>query len=88
MSDHVTVQLGNAVAEKSGVAGTVSGAVMATAGSFTVNDWLAIGGFMLALVSVLFQVWATWYFKTRHLQIAEARLAADLKEAGGDDGDS
>lgn len=74
--------------EKSGVTGTVSGAAMAAAGSFTVNDWLSVGGFMLALVSVAFQVLATWYFKTRHLQIAEARLAADLKEAEGDDGDA
>lgn len=88
MSDHVTVQIGNAVVEKSGMAGTVSGAAMAAAGSFTLNDLLAIGGFMLALVSVLFQVWATWFFKTRHLKIAEARLAADLKGAGGDDGDA
>jgi hypothetical protein len=61
---------------------------MATAGSFTVNDWLAVGGFMLAMVSVAFQMWATWFFRTRHLRIAEARLAADLKDAGDDDGES
>lgn len=84
MQENVSVQIGNAMAEKSGVAGTVSGAAMATAGSFTVNDWLAIGGFMLAVVSVMFQVWATWFFKIKHLRIAEARLAADLAHTNDD----
>lgn len=72
--------------EKSGVAGAQAGGIMAVVGGFTFNEWLQIGGFLLALFSVLFQVWATWYFKTKHLRIAEARLAADLEENGvGDD---
>lgn len=87
MQDNVTVQIGGAMAEKSGMAGSVSGAAMAAAGSLTLNDWLSVGGFMLAMASVLFQVWATWFFKTRHLRIAEARLAADLKEMEGRNGD-
>lgn len=72
--------------EKSSVAGAQTGGIMAVVGGFTFNEWLQIGGFLLALFSVLFQVWATWYFKTKHLKIAEARLAADLEEKGvGDD---
>ena len=73
--------------EKSGLAGTQAGGVMAVLGHFTLNDKLAIAGFCLAFVSVVFQVWATWYFKSRHLKIAEARLAAELqqKEHGDDD---
>lgn len=71
--------------EKTGVAGSQIGGVMAIIGHFTLNDLLAIAGFCLAFVSVVFQVWATWYFKSRHLQIAEARLAADLKDKESDD---
>lgn len=70
--------------EKTGVAGSQLGGVMAVVGHFTLNDLLAIAGFALAFVSVVFQVWATWYFKSRHLRIAEARLAADLTDNGGD----
>jgi hypothetical protein len=71
--------------EKGGLTGTQIGGVMALIGGVTLNDLLAIAGFGLALFSVLFQVWATWYFKSKHLAIAQARLAADLKEAEGDD---
>ena len=67
------------VAERTSLAGVQTGAFTSIAGWLTLNDWLAIGGFMLALVSVAFQVWATWHFKSRHLKIAEARLAADLE---------
>jgi len=74
--------------EKSGIAGAQAGGIMAVVGGFTFNEWLQIGGFLLALFSVLFQVWATWYFKTKHLKIAEVRLAADLADKGGNDGDS
>lgn len=45
-----------------------------------------LGGAVLALVTVSFQIWATWYFKSRHLKIAEARLAAELADTGEDDG--
>lgn len=72
-------------AGQTGIAGSVVGWLTASTGAFTLNDMLAIGGFMVALVSVSFQIWATWYFKSRHLRIAEARLAADLKEVGADD---
>lgn len=74
--------------EKSGMVGAQAGGIMAVVGGFTFNEWLQIGGFMLALVSVMFQVWATWFFKIKHLKIAEARLAADLKETDGHDGDA
>lgn len=68
--------LGATAMEKSGMTGAVIGGVAA----MTLNDWLGIAGFMLAFVSVLFQIWATWFFKTKHLKIAEARLAADLSD--------
>lgn len=74
--------------EKTGVAGSQLGGVMAVVGHFTLNDLLAIAGFALAFVSVVFQVWATWYFKSRHLKIAEARLAAELEHKGSDDDDA
>lgn len=45
-----------------------------------------LGGALWALVTVSFQIWATWYFKSRHLKIAEARLAAELADTGEDDG--
>lgn len=70
--------------EKAGIVGTQTGGVMAIIGSLTLNDMLGVAGFCLAFVSVTFQVWATWYFKSRHLRIAEARLAADLDEKEGD----
>lgn len=71
--------------EKTGMAGSQLGGVMAVVGHFTLNDLLAIAGFCLALVSVTFQIWATWYFKTRHLKIAEARLRAELDTSGEED---
>lgn len=73
-------------AGNTGIAGSVIGWLTASAGALTLNDMLAIGGFIVALVSVLFQIWATWYFKSRHLKIAEARLAAELADTGEDDG--
>lgn len=79
------------VVEKSGTAGITGasvGGVTSVLGALTLNDLMAIGGFVLAFVSVVFQVWATWYFKSRHLRIAEARLAADLKDRDGSDGDA
>lgn len=73
-------------AGNTGIAGSIVGCLTASAGALTLNDMLAIGGFMVALVSVSFQIWATWYFKSRHLKIAEARLAAELADTGEDDG--
>lgn len=78
--------VGTHVLEKGGIAGTLSGAVMAAVGKMTLNDWLSLAGFMLAVFSVAFQMWATWYFKTKHLRIAE-RLA-EHKIAAADDGDA
>lgn len=79
--------MGEAAMERTGIGGAVTGGSMAVLGNLTLNDMLAIAGFCLAFVSVVFQVWATWYFKTKHLRIAEARLAADLahQESGDDD---
>ena len=81
ISEMVADRAGN-----TGIAGSVVGWLTASAGALTLNDMLAIGGFMVALVSVSFQIWATWYFKSRHLKIAEARLAAELEDTGEDDG--
>lgn len=67
--------------ERSGMVGTQVGGVMAVFGGLTLNEWLAIGGFMLACASFCFQVTVTIYFKQKHLRIAEARLQADLKES-------
>lgn len=64
--------------EKSGMVGTQAGAVMAVFGGLTLNELLAIGGFLLALASFVFQVCVTVYFKQQHLALARARLAADL----------
>lgn len=71
--------------EKSGMVGTQAGAVMAVFGGLTLNELLAIGGFLLALASFVFQVGITIYFKHQHLALARARLAADLHEQGGGD---
>lgn len=73
-------------AGQTGIAGSIVGWLTASTGALTLNDMLAVGGFMVALVSVSFQIWATWFFKSRHLRIAEARLAADLSDTGEDDG--
>lgn len=66
--------------ERSGMVGTQVGGVMAVFGGLTLNEWLAIGGFMLACASFCFQVTVTIYFKQKHLRIAEARLASDLAD--------
>lgn len=74
--------------EKSGMVGTQAGAVMAVFGGLTLNELLAIGGFLLALASFVFQVFITIYFKHQHLALARARLEADLEDRGEDDGDA
>lgn len=65
-------------AVQTGIAGSVVGWLTASTGAYTLNDLLAIGGFMVALVSVLFQIWATIYFKSKHLALAEARFRKDI----------
>lgn len=74
--------------EKSGMIGTQAGAVMAVFGGLTLNELLAIGGFLLALASFVFQMFVTIYFKRQHLELARARLEADLDGRGGDDDDA
>lgn len=74
--------------EKSGMVGTQAGAVMAVFGGLTLNELLAIGGFLLALASFVFQMFVTIYFKRQHLELARARLAADLDEQEGGDDDA
>lgn len=70
--------------ERSGMLGTQTGGIMAIIGGLTLNQWLSIGGFMLAVASFAFQVCVTLYFKFKHLKLAEERLRADL-EKGEDD---
>lgn len=74
--------------EKSGLTGTQVGAVIAIFGGLTLNELLAIGGFLLALASFVFQVFVTIYFKQQHLKLARARLAADIADKEGDDDDA
>lgn len=74
--------------EKSGMVGTQAGALMAVFGGLTLNEMLAIGGFLLALASFVFQVLITIYFKHQHLQLARARMAADLENKEDEDDDA
>lgn len=74
--------------EKSGMVGTQAGAVMAVFGGLTLNEMLAFGGFLLAIASFVFQVMVTLYYKHQHLQIARARLQADLENKEGEDDDA
>ena len=71
--------------ERSGVAGTQVGGALALFGGMTLNELLAIGGFLLAVASFMFQVAVTLYYKQQHLKLAEARLAADLDDDGSGD---
>lgn len=74
--------------EKSGMVGAQVGAVIAIFGGWTLNELLAIGGFLLALASFVFQAFVTIYFKQQHLKLARARLAADIADKEGDDDDA
>ena len=63
--------------EKTGVVGTQIGGIMAVFGGLTLNEWLAVGGFFLALISFIFQAWISWYYKERHYRLALAKLKED-----------
>lgn len=76
---------GEAAMERGGVVGTQVGGAIAFYGGMSLNELLAIGGFLLAVASFMFQVAVTLYFKQKHLKLAEARLAAELDPNGGDD---
>ena len=65
MIDDIT----NTAVEKVGVVGTQIGGGMAIFGGLTLNDTLAIAGFLLALVSVVVQIW----YKERHYRLAKSR---------------
>lgn len=77
--------LGGKAMEKSGVVGTQVGGVVAVFGGLTLNEWLAIGGFMLAVASFAFQVFVTLLYKERHYRLAVARLEKDLDNKEADD---
>ena len=70
MIDDIT----NTAVEKLGVAGTQIGGGMAIFGGLTLNDTLAIAGFVLALVSVIVQIW----YKERHYRLAKARMVSSF----------
>jgi hypothetical protein len=55
---------------------------MAVVGGFTLNTWLGIGGFVLALVSFSL----TWYYKHKHYELARMRLESELAEREDDNG--
>ena len=70
------------IIERSGITGTQVGGGMAVIGSFTLNTWLGIGGFVLALVSFSL----TWYYKHKHYELARMRLESELAEREDDNG--
>lgn len=76
MLEHTTV------IERSGITGTHVGGIMAVVGGFTLNTWLGIGGFILALLSFCL----TWYYKQKHYELAMLRLKADLEDKENDNG--
>lgn len=78
---------GGKTMEKGGVVGTQVGGVMAVFGGLTLNEWLAIGGFLLACASFLFQVFVTLLYKERHYRLAVARLERSTKEHKEEDGE-
>lgn len=65
--------------EKTSIAGTQIGGLLAVVGGLTLNQWLAIGGFVMAVLSFAFQAWITWYYKEKHLRLAELRLQNELE---------
>lgn len=69
----------NAMVEKTSIAGTQIGGLLAVVGGLTLNQWLAIGGFVMAVLSFAFQAWITWYYKEKHLRLAELRLQNELE---------
>lgn len=71
----------HAVIERSGITGTQVGGLMAVVGGFTLNTWLGIGGFVIALFSFCL----TWYYKAKHYELARLRLQSDLAEREEDD---
>ena len=68
-----------AMVEKSSIAATQIGGLMAVIGGLTLTQWLAIGGFMLAVVSFLFQAWITWFYKEKHYRLALMRAEHELR---------
>lgn len=70
--------------EKTSIAGTQIGGLLAVVGGLTLNQWLAIGGFVMAVLSFVFQAWITWYYKEKHLKLAEIRLQNELRQQGHD----
>lgn len=74
--------MGPAMVERSGITGTQVGGIMAVVGGFTLNTWLGIGGFVLALLSFV----VTWHYKRKHYELALMRLKADLAEKEEGDG--
>ena len=54
---------------------TWSGAFIAGIGALTINQYLAFGGFTLAVLGFVVNLWHKWHM----VQIARARLAKDLE---------
>ena len=75
-----SAKVGLTAIEKSGITGTQVGAAASIFGFLTLNQWLAVGGFVLAVLSFIFQVCCTIYFKSKHLELARARFEADLED--------
>ena len=72
--NEVVHEVASTVTEKLGVAGTQIGGGMAIFGGLTLNDTLAVAGFLLALVSVVVQIW----YKERHYRLAKSRQVSSF----------
>lgn len=59
---------------------TWSGAIIAGFGALTINQWLAIGGFSLAVAGFAVNVW----HKTQIVKIERAKLRKELGETDDD----
>lgn len=67
------------------VASKVTYAASATAfmGGMTANEIAAIGGLVVAVVALIINTGMSWYFKSKHLEIAR-KNAGLADEASGD----
>lgn len=66
---------------------TYTSSVLTIFGGLTLNNWLAIGGFIVAVISMVAQITITIYFKQKHLELARQRVQQEKEELlrGGDD---
>jgi len=59
--------------EKSTVAAAYSASVTTTLAGYSINEWVAIGGLLIGLVTCLTNVW----FKREHLKLAQIQVKGE-----------